>query len=127
MRRNFIPFINFENPLYFRLKRKWKVGIEGIISQKFCWCFWASQTLYNGRTLESAMQTQLEHFWITLVCYHMLQFPIDHLIVQTLVVWMKSNPWQMLTDWWSEEVIGFEGAAIVVNWGHWSETITARE
>jgi hypothetical protein len=38
------------------------VGIEGIISQKFCWCFCASQTLYNDRTLESDLETQLDNF-----------------------------------------------------------------
>ena len=36
------------------------MGIEGIISKQFFWCFWASQTLYNGSTLEPELQTQLE-------------------------------------------------------------------
>ena len=43
------------------------MGIEGIISQQFFWCFWASQTLYNGRTLEPELQTQFEYFWIALM------------------------------------------------------------
>jgi hypothetical protein len=42
------------------------VGKEGITSQQFFWCFWASQTLYNGRTLESDLQTQFDNFWTTL-------------------------------------------------------------
>ena len=42
------------------------MGIEGIISQQFFWCFWASQTLYNGKTLEPELQTQLDNFWTTL-------------------------------------------------------------
>ena len=29
-------------------------------------CLWTSQTSYNGRTLESDLQTQLEHFWLAL-------------------------------------------------------------
>ena len=42
------------------------MGIEGIISQQFFWCFGASQTLYNGRKLERELQTQLDNFWTTL-------------------------------------------------------------
>jgi hypothetical protein len=55
------------------------VGIEGIISQKFCWCFWASQTPYNGRTLESELQNQLEHFWLALKTEDMTDLPQYHL------------------------------------------------
>ena len=64
------------------------MGIEGIISQQFFWCFWASQTLYNGKTLEPELQTQFEYFWITLCVSVDTQFDFDrqhsqfHLILE---------------------------------------------
>ena len=50
------------------------MGIEEIISQQLFWCFGASQTLYNGRTLEPKLQDPTWQFldhnnWGILSCH----------------------------------------------------------
>ena len=72
------------------------MGIEEIISQRFVWCFWASQTLYNGRTLEPELQTQLEYFWITLTWQAVCT-------VQLINTWRKAGLSRGFVDYYENE------------------------